>query len=154
MKLKNSKMDIAMEIICFATLVGMTAFLVSEWSGMPEKIPMHYDWAGNIVRWGEKSELLFLPIMTWGLYAFITFLEQIPQIWNTGVTVTEENKVRVYRVLKYMIKTLKLFFALSFVYMVFHSVTMTNLPTWFTWVSILGTIVLIVFWIVRLLQVK
>lgn len=154
MKLKNSKMDIAMEIICFAALVGMTAFLVSEWSGMPEKIPMHYDWAGNIDRWGKKSELLFLPIMTWGLYAFITFLEQIPQIWNTGVTVTEENKVRVYRVLKYMIKTLKLFFVLSFVYMVFHSVTMTNLPTWFTWVSILGPIVLIVFWIVRLLQVK
>lgn len=107
MKLKNSKMDIAMEIICFAALIGMTAFLVSEWSGMPEKIPMHYDWAGNIDRLGKKSELLFLPIMTWGLYAFITFLEQIPQIWNTGVTVTEENKVRVYRVLKYMIKTLK-----------------------------------------------
>ena len=30
------------------------------------------------------------------MYIFLTVIENFPQIWNTGVTVTEENKDRVY----------------------------------------------------------
>ena len=45
---------------------------------------------------GSKGELVILPIIGWLMYIFLTVIENFPQIWNTGVTVTEENKDRVY----------------------------------------------------------
>ena len=102
MKIKNNKIDILVEVICLVMLVGVTIYLGINWSSLPDKIPAHYDFAGNIDRWGKKGELLIVPIMSWFLYVMITGVEQIPSIWNTGVKVTAENKYRVYRVLKYL----------------------------------------------------
>lgn len=45
---------------------------------------------------GKKSEMLLLPVMAWLLYLLLTVIERFPKIWNTGVTVTEENRERVY----------------------------------------------------------
>ena len=31
---------------------------------MPDRVPMHYDFAGNLDRWGSKNENLVLPLLT------------------------------------------------------------------------------------------
>ena len=115
---------------------------------------MHYDWAGNVDRWGTKGELLFLPIMTWLMYGFISVLELFPKAWNTGVTVTEENQARVYRVLKYMVKSLKLIVVLDFSYMTINSVLGKSLPVWFLPVFLGLTFGDLIFWLVKLVRVK
>ena len=30
---------------------------------IPERVPMHYDAAGNVTRWGSKNENFIFPIM-------------------------------------------------------------------------------------------
>ena len=47
-----------MWIISFISLAG-TAFVLPF---MPDLVPMHYDAAGNIDRWGSKYENLMLPV--------------------------------------------------------------------------------------------
>ena len=64
MKIKNNKIDILMEVLCLVMLVGLTIYLGISWSSLPDKIPAHYDFAGNIDRWGKKGELLIVPIMS------------------------------------------------------------------------------------------
>lgn len=154
MKIKNNKIDIVMEVICLVLLIGMVLYLLIGWSSIPDKVPMHYDWAGNIDRWGNKAELVILPIMSWIMYLFLTGIEQVPKIWNTGVTVTEENQARVYRVLKYMIKSLKLIVVVDFALMDIYTILGTNLPSWFTPVFMIAVFGDLVFWLVRLVQVK
>ena len=61
---------------------------------------MHYDFAGNIDRWGSKLEILILPVIAWIIYVFMTILEKFPEAWNTGVKVTEENKERIINNIK------------------------------------------------------
>lgn len=129
MKLKNNKIDWIIEIMCLTLLIGLTAYLIFHWGSIPDKIPAHYDWEGNIDRWGNKSDLIFLPMMSWFLYLLITGLQQVPLAWNTGVKITGENEERVYRTLKYMLETLKMI-----------------VP-----VAVFGDLI---FWIVRLYQVK
>ena len=96
MQIKKGKLDIILNVMCIVVLVSTTIFLITVWSKIPEKIPMHYDFSGNIDRWGTKAEIIILPIIAWSMYAFITTIEKFPQVWNTGVTVTEENKEQVY----------------------------------------------------------
>lgn len=154
MKIKNNKIDNTMEVICLVLLVGIVLYLAINWSDIPDKVPMHYDLAGNIDRWGGKEELLILPIMSWIMYLFMTVIEQFPKIWNTGVTVTGENQIRVYRVLKYMLKSLKLIVVADFVFMDIQAIMGRNLPGWFTPVFLTVIFGDLIFWIVKLGRVK
>ena len=154
MKIKNNKIDILVEVICLVMLVGVTIYLGISWSSLPDKIPAHYDFAGNIDRWGKKGELLIVPIMSWFLYVMITGVEQIPSIWNTGVKVTAENRYRVYRVLKYMVKSIKLIMVVDFSYMTIHSLRGQSLPGWFTLLFMVILFGDLIFWLWRLYKVK
>ena len=154
MKIKNNLADNIMEVICLILMVGIVLYLILVWNKLPDKIPAHYDWAGNVDRWGSKGELLILPIMTWIMYGFFSVVELFPKAWNTGVKVTEENQARVYRVLKYMVKSLKLIVVLDFSYMTIHSMMGSNLPVWFLPVFLGLTFGDLIFWLVKLVRVK
>lgn len=150
MKIKPTAADIIMEALSLLLLAGTSAGLFFYWPSIPDKVPMHYNFAGEIDRWGGKGEIIFLLMIAWGIYLLITVTERFPRIWNTGVKVTPENRERVYRTLKYMIKTMKLIIAVIFTYLILHTLSGRNLPGWFTF-AFLGLIFGdMIFWLVKL----
>lgn len=154
MKIKNSLADIIMEVLGLVMLIGTPLYLVIRWPSIPDKLPMHYNFAGEIDRWGGKGEILFLVVMVWILYLMISLVEHFPSVWNTGVQVTLENRMRVYRTLKYMVKTLKLAMTLVFTFLIFNTVAGIPLPEWFTVVYVLLIIGDLAFWLIRLYRVR
>ena len=152
--IKNNKIDRIIEFMCLTLLIGVTAYLIFNWGSIPDKIPVHYDWEGNIDRWGNKAEVMILPIMSWFLYLLITGLQQVPLAWNTGVKITEENEERVYRTLKYLMETLKLIVVADLSYMTINSLMGKSLSGWFTMIVLVAVFGNLIFWIVRLSQVK
>lgn len=130
-KIKRSKLDIITEIGCLVCLFGLLIYFVLNWGGFPDEIPGHYNAAGEIDRWGSKTELFILPVVSLVLYAFLSLLERFPQIWNTGVTITEENRERVYRTLKNMVQLLKLSMVIFFVIMSYIQSTAQSISGWF-----------------------
>jgi len=154
MKIKNSPADIIMEILGLIMLIGTPLYLLIRWSSIPDKLPMHYNFAGEIDRWGGKGEILFLVVMVWILYLMISLVEHFPSIWNTGVQVTSENRARVYRTLKYIVKTLKLVMTLIFTFLIFNTVAGTPLPRWFTPAYLILIIGNFAFWLIRLYRVR
>ena len=154
MKIKNSLADIIMEVLGLVMLIGTPLYLVIRWPSIPDKLPMHYNFAGEIDRWGGKGEILFLVVMVWILYLMISLVEHFPSVWNTGVQVTLENRMRVYRTLKYMVKTLKLAMTLVFTFLIFKTVAGTPLPGWFTVVYVILIIGDLAFWLIRLYRVR
>ena len=154
MKIKNSLADIIMEVLGLVMLIGTPLYLAIRWPSIPDKLPMHYNFAGEIDRWGGKGEILFLVVMVWILYLMISLVEHFPSVWNTGVQVTLENRMRVYRTLKYMVKTLKLAMTLVFTFLIFNTVAGTPLPGWFTVVHMILIIGDLAFWLIRLYRVR
>lgn len=154
LKIRNSKYDIMVEIVCLILLIGVLIYLFLNWNSIPEKIPGHYNAMGEVDRMGSKKELLVLPIISWLMYLGMTVLERFPQIWNTGVTVTEENKERVYRVLKNMLSTIKLIVVAVFVYLTINSSQAISLSIWFLPVFITLMFGSIIFFIIKLVRVK
>ena len=154
MKIKRSKYDIIVNIVCLILLIGIIAFLVLAWKGIPDKIPGHYNFAGDIDRWGNKGELLFLPILSWILYLGMTVVEHFPQIWNTGVTVTEENKERVYRILKDMFSTVKLIVVAVLSYLTINSALMIGGTIWSLPILLILMFGTIIFFVMKLIRAK
>lgn len=150
MPIKRSKYDIVINLICLLLLSGTAVYLFLNWSSIPDKIPGHYNAIGQVDRWGNKEELLILPIIGWAMYIGITVVEHFPQIWNTGVTVTEKNKKQVYRILKNMSGTIKLVIVITFVYLTANSVFAKSLPPWFLLVFLALLFGSMIFFLIKL----
>lgn len=107
MKIKYTKFSIILEVLAAIILIGTFGFLLIKWPDIPDKIPMHYNAAGEVNRIGSKSELLIMPFVSLFVYALITVLTFFPSIWNVPVNVTGENREKVYGYVKSMVILLK-----------------------------------------------
>ena len=154
MKTENTRADRILDLLGWILLIGTLAYLILGWSSFPDQIPMHYNGAGEIDRWGGKGEIIFIEVMMWILYLGIGVVEKYPQIWNTGVEVTAKNKEKVYRTLKYMLKTLKFLTALIFAYLIVNSLQSAPLPGWFTPAVMILIFGDMAFWLIRLFRIK
>jgi len=149
-KIKRNALDILEAIVSLTCLVGIVVYLILMWSRIPAQIPAHFNAAGEVNRWGNRSELIVLPIISWVLYGFITLIERYPQVWNTGITVTEENRERVYRILKNMIAVIKMLMLFVFASITVLSSLTLRLPIWYLGVFLLAVFGSIAFFIVQL----
>ena len=154
MKTENTRADRILDLLGWILLIGTLAYLILGWFSFPDQIPMHYNGAGEIDRWGGKGEIIFIEVMMWILYLGIGVVEKYPQIWNTGVEVTAKNKEKIYRTLKYMLKTLKFLTALIFAYLIVNSLQSVPLPGWFTPAVMILVFGDMAFWLIRLFRIK
>ena len=130
-KIERNALDILETIVSLLSLVGVVVYLILTWKTIPDQIPAHYNAAGEINRWGSKSELIVLPIISWLMFGLITLIERFPSIWNTGVRITDDNRTEVYRLLKNLIAVVKMFVLLMFGSLTVISSLSLSLPVWY-----------------------
>ena len=85
-------------------------------------IPGHYNIAGEIDKYSSKNSIWILIVVQILLFTMMSVLERFPNIWNTGVQITEENRERVYTNLRNMQTYLKMMIMIYFSYMTFQSI--------------------------------
>jgi uncharacterized membrane protein len=63
-------------------------YLASVWNTLPEKVPVHWNMQGEIDRYGDKTELLiipiFLPLLTYLLFLVIPKIDPKNKLHNMG----------------------------------------------------------------------
>ncbi len=84
-----------------------TAGLFVKWNDIPLLIPTHFNTAGTPDKYGSKISLIFELVFAILIFVFFAIIERYPKFWNMPVTVTEENKDRLYFVSALMIGILK-----------------------------------------------
>ena len=142
-EIRKNALDVIETIVSLLCIVGVVVYLLLAWGSIPDRIPGHYNALGEVDHWSGKSSLIVLPIISWLIFGFITLVERYPQIWNTGITVTEQNRERVYRLLKNLIALVKMFVLLMFASLTVLSSLTVNLPIWYILVflvAVFGTI--------------
>ena len=92
---------------------------------LPDKIPTHFDLAGNPNAWGSPSTLWLLPVIATAIYGLITLVSFFPSAFNYPVKVTSENRPRLQALSLQMVAWLK--------------VELAFLITWLQW-SILAAV--------------
>lgn len=150
MLVKINKFDLVIEVIAAVCMIAVTVFLITHWNHLPDSIPGHYDAIGQIDKMTDKNSLIGLHAVAWIMYGVFTAVCFLPQIWNTGFTITEENKEMVYRLLKHMLVMLKLALVLIFSYLTIYSTTGKNLPSLFMLISMLMVFGNMAFWFIKI----
>ena len=97
-------------------------FLSITWKNIPDMIPGHYNIAGEIDKYSSKNSIWILIVVQILLFTMMSVLERFPNIWNTGVQITEENRERVYTNLRNMQTYLKMMIMIYFSYMTLQSI--------------------------------
>lgn len=154
MDFRETRTGKILEYLCRIILAGTLVFLIAYWSWIPDQIPTHYNAAGEIDSWGGKGMIWFIVIMSWVMYLGITFVEKYPEIWNTGVKITKKNAEKVYRLLKYLIRTSKLIMVAVFCSLAVFSALASPLPAWWTAAYFILLIGNAVFWLVRIIMAR
>ncbi len=131
MKIYRTWYDYLTESGCLLLLIGTSIYLAVAWAGIPSEIPGYYNALGQIDKFTGKGSLISLLLVVWIMYLGMSVIEKFPQVWNTGVAVTAENRNRIYRILKDLLKTMKFFVVSVFTYLIVNSAIAMPLSPWF-----------------------
>ncbi len=114
-------------LISLLSVVGIVLYVIITWKNIPDMIPGHYNIAGEIDKYSSKNSIWILIVVQILLFTMMSVLERFPNIWNTGVQITDENVERVYTNLRNMQTYLKMMIMIYFSYMTFQSIGGGNL---------------------------
>lgn len=104
------------EAFTLVILLSLFAYVIINWDMIPEQIPSHFNFQGQIDSWSNKNMILFPVLVCLCLYLVLTVASFYPSMWNMPVKITEENRVCAYYYTRNMITILKLELVSVFAY--------------------------------------
>ena len=136
MKLQLNQTDKILEVLGWVSVVGIWALTLTNYSILPEIIPIHFNGAGKADGFGNKTHIFVLPIISTLLFIGLTTLNKHPHMFNYPSQITKENAVHQYTNATRMMRVLKLVIVVLFGLIVFRKIQIVNghadgLGTWF-----------------------
>ncbi|MBC8570076.1 DUF1648 domain-containing protein [Zongyangia hominis] len=138
-----------MEILSLAVVVLTALWMLISWSGIPDKIPTHFGFSGEVDSWGSKSSLLVFLAIEAGVYLLLTMVNRFPKIWNMPVEVTQKNRDFVYRTTLTMLCVVKLVIVSWFAWILRVSMAQKNLSGWALPVFLLALFGPLIYYLVK-----
>ena len=128
--------DKAIELVGWIALIGIWVLTLVNYSSLPETIPIHFNGAGKADGFGNKENILSLPIVSTILFIGMTVLNKYPYVFNYPSAITKENALQNYTNATRMIRFLKLIIVIVFGLIVFKIIdnvkgNADGLGTWF-----------------------
>ena len=135
-KLQLKQTDKVLEVIGWVSVVSIWALTLTNYSILPEIIPIHFNGAGKADGFGNKTHIFVLPIISTLLFIGLTTLNKHPHMFNYPSQITKENAVHQYTNATRMMRVLKLVIVVLFGLIVFRKIQIVNghadgLGTWF-----------------------
>lgn len=151
--LEWSNLDYLMEALAFGGAVWGLLIAVGEYGDLPERIPIHFNAGGIPDDWGPRAMVFLLPLIGFGQYLLMTFLNYYPHSMNYPVKITAENAEYQYRLSTRLIRFMKMFLCVAFGVMTWYIVKVakgeaTGLPGWLLWGFLVGTLLPILVYLV------
>ena len=158
-KLKLNNADKAVEVIGWFSVFYLWYLVIANYNILPDIIPIHHNIAGEIDNFGEKSNILTLPLIATIFYIGLTVLNRFPHIFNYLDKITEKNALIQYTMATRMIRYSKLMFVFTFGLIVIETIQITTgkifgLGKWFVPLSITLIFVPVIIYIIAVLTLK
>lgn len=115
---KYTRHDWVVEILTLSGLVAtLLPLLFYQRIGEGNLIPIHYNLAGEVDGWSDRSFLWHLPLIAIAFYLGLTLLERFYKKFCFPIRVTENNSSALYRLGVRLLRHIKLLFILIFAYL-------------------------------------
>ncbi|ADU32235.1 DUF1648 domain-containing protein [Evansella cellulosilytica] len=106
-KLEKSTFERVISFLSMLIFLGSLAFLALVWGDIPDRVPAHFNFSGEVTRHGSQWELLILPIIGLVIYLSMHLLEKYPHMHNYPIEITESNAEEAYKISRSMLGMLK-----------------------------------------------
>ena len=107
-ELKLTQIDKILEIFGWIAIFGIWTLTLTNYFELPEIIPTHYNGTGKADGFGNKANILTLPIVSTILFVGMTILNKYPHVFNYQSEITDENALHQYTNATRMMRVLKL----------------------------------------------
>ncbi|MFB6465481.1 DUF1648 domain-containing protein [Cytobacillus sp. Hz8] len=139
--------------------VGSVILLLFVWKSLPEKVPAHFDFSGEVNRWGRRWELWTLPGFGIFIGILMQILENYPQVYNFPQRFNESNAELFYLHNRKMLNQLKNICFIIFSLLLFESISIAldwgfELGVWLLPIVILGMGVPLVLGLIKQGKIK
>lgn len=121
-KLKLNPADWLTEIVAVVFLVILVGLPVFYFGELPEKVPVHFNAAGQIDDYGSKASLIVLPLTGLFMYGLLTVISLFPHIFNYPVKITPENARVQYSLATRMLRILKTVILVMFTFISYQTI--------------------------------
>ncbi|NNK18988.1 MAG: DUF1648 domain-containing protein, partial [Maribacter sp.] len=134
--LELNKSDKIIEIVGWIGVCGIWVLTLITYSKLPETIPIHYNASGEVDGYGDKTNILALPVIATVLFLGLTVLNKFPHLFNYPFSITENNALKHYSSATRMIRLLKFAIVVVFGLIIFKTIQNVNgttdgLGSWF-----------------------
>lgn len=142
MKLKYTKPQIIFEAIGVIFLIALFVFLGIKYGSLPDRIPTHFNAAGEIDGWGSKLSIFTIPILGVLIYILTTGISFFPSSWNFSTSkMTPKNEVPLYQCMKTFLIVTKVEIVTMFCYITLSIVRGVAISAMFEYVIFVVLIV-------------
>lgn len=153
-KLDLTITDKIFEILGWISLVAVWVFTITNYTNLPDIIPIHFNGAGQADGFGGKTTILTLPIVSTILFIGMTVLNKFPHLFNQPTNITKENKLRLYTNATRLIRYLKLILVIIFGFIVFKTIQNVNgeadgLGNWFTPITLGMIFIPLIYFVIK-----
>lgn len=113
-KLYITRWHIAIEIMSYALIAASFILAAMGLFTLPDRIPTHYDLAGNVDGYGSPANLFVMPVTMFISNLVISLIAHFmnPGLWNMPFKIQPARKIAVYRDIVSMYMWLELEIAL------------------------------------------
>lgn len=95
------------EAIAFGAVLTNAITTLTFWPRLPDQVPTHFTFSGEIDGWGSKNSLLWLVVAAVFIYGVLTVVARFPRWFNYPVRVTVENLHVQYRLARWLLSWIK-----------------------------------------------
>lgn len=157
LKLKLTTTDKITEGLGWIALIGIWVLTFYGYGTLPETIPIHYNASGEADGFGDKINIIVLPIISTVLFLGLTLLNKYAHLMNYSTKITEENAKQQYTNMTRLMRFLKLAIVLTFGFIVFKTIqnasgNTSGLGTWFLPFFLGMMLIPVVFFVIKSAQ--
>ena len=106
--------DKLVELLGWLILLALWTLTITNYSSLPDTIPIHFNATGQADGFGNKVSIIALPVIASVLFIGLTVLNRYPHSFNYPSAITEDNALRLYTLATRMLRYLKLVLVLVF----------------------------------------
>jgi uncharacterized membrane protein len=97
----------AISLAALALIVWITWAALNGPEPLPQRVPIHFDAAGNANGWGPPSTLVFLPVIAAAIYLIFTVVSLLPVGVKSKAQLTAQSRERIQALTRQMLAWLK-----------------------------------------------
>lgn len=159
LNIAKTKSEWIWDILGAVFYIGGIVSLLLLWGDLPDKVPAHFNGAGEVDRWGSKWELLILPGIGALLFGLMQALEKHPEVYNYPKRFNEANAEQFYLQSRKIVNQLKNMCVIVFSVILLEAISIAMgwgswFGMWFVPVVVGGIVIQLVYGLITLGKIR